>query len=163
MSFKLRQIRKPNSENEKKSLHNSANISKQIFKLYFFIYHDLFSSNFIIFIICTLHSVPLYVHCTEVIYVSDTLIKQCKVNKPLLTFKYKWMSHLYVYIYNIVFSTFFSLNIHFRCLNIYFFQDKMFHGSYPIISWNKTDTGHFLQWFHGFLQNMIKIVLHLKW
>ena len=40
---------------------------------------------------------------------------------------------------------FFSLNIHFRCLNIYFFQDKMFHGSNPIISWNKTDTGAFFK------------------
>ena len=49
---------------------------------------------------------------------------------------------IYFYIY-IVFSTLFSLNIHFRCLNIYFFQDKMFHGSNPIISWNKTDTGAF--------------------
>ena len=28
---------------------------------------------------------------------------------------------------HIVFSTFFSLNIQLRCLNIYFFQDKMFH------------------------------------
>jgi len=46
--------------------------------------------------------------------------------------------HLYT-----VFSTFFSLNIHFRCLNIYFFQDKMFHGSNPNISWNKTDIGAF--------------------
>ena len=32
-----------------------------------------------------------------------------------------------IYIY-IVFSTFFSLNIYFRCLNIYFFPDKMFMG-----------------------------------
>ena len=50
---------------------------------------------------------------------------------------------IYMYYIHNVFSTFFSLNIHFRCLNIYFFQDKMFHGSNPIISWNKTDTGAF--------------------
>ena len=49
---------------------------------------------------------------------------------------------IHKYIYSIF--NFFSLNIHFRCLNIYFFQDKMFYGSNPIISWNKTDTGAFL-------------------
>ena len=52
---------------------------------------------------------------------------------------------MYIYIHTYIYSIFnlFSLNIHFRCLNIYFFQDKMFHGSNPIISWNKTDTGAF--------------------
>ena len=35
---------------------------------------------------------------------------------------------IYIYKY-IVFSTF-------RCLNIYVFQDKMFDGFNPIISWN---------------------------
>ena len=52
------------------------------------------------------------------------------------------LHNIYRYRY-IVFSTFFSLNIHFRCLNIYFFQDKMFYGSKPIIILNKTDTGAF--------------------
>ena len=52
---------------------------------------------------------------------------------------------MYIYIHTYIYSIFnlFSLNIHFRCLNIYFFQDKMFHGSNPIFSWNKTDTGAF--------------------
>ena len=60
----------------------------------------------------------------------------CKQYSDIQTYIYKYI-HVYIYIY-IVFSTFFSLNIHFRCLNIYFFQDKMFHGSNPIIIWNKT-------------------------
>ena len=55
------------------------------------------------------------------------------------TYKQTNRDFYFIYIYHIysIFN-FFSLNIHFRCLNIYFFQDKMFHGSSPIISWNKT-------------------------
>ena len=69
--------------------------------------------------------------------------------------------HIYLYIYvsfncrkpsisrvldtqmetDIVFSTLFSLNIHFRCLNIYFFQDKMFHGSEYILKYHQLMIG----------------------
>ena len=41
------------------------------------------------------------------------------------------LNRLHHYIYSIF--NFFQ----FRCLDIYFFQDKMFHGYNPIISWNK--------------------------
>ena len=71
-----------------------------------------------------------------------------------------------MYIQNIyiLFSTLFSLNIHFRCLDIYIFflQDKMFHGSNPIISWNKTDSGAFFTMILRIFTEYDKIVLHLK-
>ena len=50
-------------------------------------------------------------------------------------------------------------------LNIYFFQDKMFHGSNPIISRNKTDTGtfftilHIYRYIHAFY-NIYKHYIH---
>ena len=40
----------------------------------------------------------------------------------------------------------------------------MFYGSDPIISLNKTNTEHFLQWYQGLLQNeRVKNAIHLKW
>ena len=56
-----------------KIVHEILKVSSKL-SLAYYLMSEIFSGfliDFIIFIICRLYSVPLYVHCTEVIFVTD--------------------------------------------------------------------------------------------